>query len=325
MQIPSEAARSNRSHVRISLCGANRQVLIPVRAELMSLGYSQVDWLRTDEELRRWLLSGIADLLVVDKDLEGGSATRTVREMRSGDLGENPFAVVIMTTWHQDGESVREAINAGVDDLIAAPYSTGQLLDRIRKQIEDRKPFIVTSDYIGPERRRDPTRRSDIPSFTPPNTLRMHEQGEKVDSRDLREMIRQSATEMSEEKLRRIGFQVSFLVDLVGPELGSGNLGEEARGHMVRLAEMSREAVARLKGTKYEPISQLCVSLEKVARRIAEQPDSLRKEDVELLKPLSRAVLEAFFPSADTEDLIGQIAGAIDGYHARQNRVKSGG
>ncbi|WP_420405101.1 response regulator [Nisaea sp.] len=286
----------------------------------MALGYQGTEWIRSDEELRRWVQSGISDLIVADHQLDEGAAIETVREIRNGDLGENPFSVVIMTTWANDPANVRDAINSGVDDLIVAPYSTGQLLDRIQKMITDRKPFIATSDYVGPERRRDPSRKSSIPVFEPPNTLRMRQEGVKVDSVSLKEQIAETNLQIKEEKLRRIGFQISFLVDLVLPKFGISEFNEETVEHIERLARMSGEAVQRLQGTRYEGISQLCRSLHKLARRIAADPAEAAPDDVELLKPLSRAILEAFFPSESTGDLVDQIAGAISSYNERKSR-----
>lgn len=319
----NDAAKADLGRIRIALCGKNRQVLLPVRSELMSIGYHDTEWIRSDEELRRWTVSGIPDLIVADHALDEGAAIQTVKEIRSGDLGENPFVVMIMTTWANDPDSIRAAINCGVDDLIVAPYSTGQLLERIQKMITDRKPFIVTSDYIGPERRRDPSRKSDIPTFEPPNTLRMRQDGEKVDAADIREQIAKSNTEITEEKLRRIGFQISFLVDLILPEFGVGEFDVELRSNLDRLALMSGEAVQRLENTKYEPVSQLCKSLHKLSSRIAAEPEKAAPDDVELLKPLARAILEAFFPSEETSELVGQISSAISNYNERRNRSAS--
>jgi len=315
-----EASKADLAQVRIALCGLNRQVLLPVRSELMSLGYKGTEWIRSDKELRRWVQSGIPDLIVADYQLDEGAAIQTIREIRNGDLGENPFAVVIMTTWANDPENVRRAINCGVDDLIVAPYSTGQLLERIQKLITDRKPFIATSDYVGPERRRDPSRESRIPTFEPPNTLRMRQEGEKVDTVTLKVQIADSNLKIKEEKLRRIGFQISFLVDLVMPNFADGEFNEETGEHLERLVKMSGEAVHRLEDTQYAGISQLCKSLHKVARRISADPAQAAPDDVELLKPLSRAILEAFYPSESTDDLVDQIAGAISSYNERKSR-----
>ncbi|MEQ8334179.1 hypothetical protein [Nisaea sp.] len=313
-----DAGKADLGQIRIALCGLNRQVLLPVRSELMSFGYRDTEWLRTDDELRLWLQTGVPDLIVADHALNDGAAITTIKDVRNGDLGQNPFVVAIMTIWANDPDSIRAAINSGVDDLIVAPYSTGQLLDRIQKLISDRKPFIVTSDYVGPERRRDPRRRSEIPTFEPPNTLRMRQEGEKIDAAALKDQIAKSNTEITEEKLRRIGFQISFLVDLMLPKFGVGEFDTELKQNLGRLKVMSGEAVQRLEDTKYEPVSQLCKSLHKLASRIAADPDNATPDDVELLKPLARAILEAFFPNEATGDLVGQINSAITSYNERK-------
>ena len=50
-------------------------------------------------------------------------------------------------TWNADGESSK-----GRGYVLAAPLPADVFKDQ--NLINDRKPFIVTSDYIGPDRRR---------------------------------------------------------------------------------------------------------------------------------------------------------------------------
>ena len=319
----NEAAKVKLARTRTALYGKHRQVSLEVRSKLVSVGYHDTVYIGSDAELRLWTIEGFPDLIIADHSLEDGAAIRTIKDIRSGDLGENPFVVTIMTIWANDNNSVRAAINCGIDDLIVAPYSTEQLLERVRKMITDRKPFIVTCDYIGPERRRDPSRKNNIPTFEPPNSLRMRQGGETVDFMTLREQIAKSKTEITEEKLRRIGFQIAFLVELILPEFGLGEVKDEFIQNLNRLVSMSGEAVKRLKDTKYEPLSPLCKSFHKLSNRIAAHPHNATPDDVDLLKPLAFQMLEAFFPNKQASDLVGQISSAVSNHKIRCARTAS--
>ena len=50
-----------------------------------------------------------------------GDAIRLVREVRNGQLGRNPFVPIILTVWDSDGISIDEAVNSGVDLILAKP------------------------------------------------------------------------------------------------------------------------------------------------------------------------------------------------------------
>lgn len=319
----NQAAKADLSRIRIALCGKDRRVLLQVRHKLMSIGYLSTTLIRSDAELRFWATAGFPDLIIADHSLDDGAAIQTIKDIRSGDLGENPFVVTIITTWTNDTHSVRTAINCGIDDLIVAPFSADQVLERMRKMIAYRKPFIVTCDYIGPERRQDPSRINNIPTFELPNSLRMRQEGEAVDFLTLRDQIAKSKTEITEEKLRRIGFQIAFLVDLILPEFGLGEFKDEFIQNLNRLVSMSSEAVKRLQNTKYAPLFQLCKSFHKLLSRIAAHPQNATPDDVELLKPLAFQMYGAFFPNEQASDLADQISSAVSNYKIRRARMAS--
>ena len=193
------------SRIRIALCGKDRRVLLQVRHKLMSIGYLSTTLIRSDAELRFWATAGFPDLIIADHSLDDGAAIQTIKDIRSGDLGENPFVVTIITTWTNDTHSVRTAINCGIDDLIVAPFSADQVLERMRKMIAYRKPFIVTCDYIGPNGVRIRAI-NNIPTFELPNSLRMRQRARRL-ILTLRDQIVKEQNEIVEEKLRRIGFQ----------------------------------------------------------------------------------------------------------------------
>ena len=47
-------------------------------------------------------------------------------------------------------------MNSGPDDLLLIPFAPDQIMSRLKILVERRKPFVVTHDYIGPDRRTAP-------------------------------------------------------------------------------------------------------------------------------------------------------------------------
>ncbi len=63
-------------------------------------------------------------------------------------------------------------VNSGADDLLLRPFSTTLLGQRIEAHVERRKGFVITTEYVGPDRRKEPGGGA-IDLFDPPNSLKM--------------------------------------------------------------------------------------------------------------------------------------------------------
>ena len=63
-------------------------------------------------------------------------------------------------------------MDSGADVLVAAPVSPALILDRIDSLVNNRKPFVVTSEYNGPGRRFLNDRESEIELINVPKSLR---------------------------------------------------------------------------------------------------------------------------------------------------------
>src|SRR3546814_14054009 len=102
--------------------------------------------------------------------MPGGDACAMVQAIRHNQLGSNPFVPIIFTTWEADADVVRRVVDSGADDLLIKTLSPAQLLTRINSLVSQRKPFIVTSDYYGTQRRERAARASGIPQHKGPDT-----------------------------------------------------------------------------------------------------------------------------------------------------------
>ncbi len=114
------------------------------------------------------------DLVFIDIEGQPDAAYQTIRGIRDGEVGADPFVVVVALTGRPDVESVRAALAAGADDMVVKPVSTLALRQRIVTQIDGRKKFIATDDFLGPDRRAEARDLDDgdLISIVVPNALR---------------------------------------------------------------------------------------------------------------------------------------------------------
>lgn len=295
-----------------------------IRAALNRAGYENVQDFDRMEPLREAIARGNPDLVLIDTEMDKGEADALISDMRYNRLGKNPFVPVILTIWEPTRELVTRIASSGTDDLLVKPVSPNQVFERIKALVNNRKPFVVTSDYIGPDRRKDASRGSDIPTIDVPNTLEAKVKGTPIKPSEVAKIIAETQKEINEERLKRNAFQTCFLVNLLLPEFDNFMVTDERIDLVDRLIVVARDTGQRMKGTPYEHVSNLCSSLINVVSSIRDSITAPEKKDIDLLKPLSDAIMKAFDPSAGTEDFASQISSAITKYKTHKEREEQG-
>ncbi len=140
-------------HVAMVLCDPKHDHRRTLRTALIAEGFRNIKDMSELAVMRDITDKTVPDLIVIDLDMPDGSTSEFINDVRSGNLGMNPFIPIIAVTWDANMDSVKPAVDAGVDDLLAAPLSVKALLSRIEGLVKNRKPLVVKSYYIGPDRR----------------------------------------------------------------------------------------------------------------------------------------------------------------------------
>jgi two-component system, OmpR family, KDP operon response regulator KdpE len=111
---------------RILVVDDDPQIRRAMRTTLTGRGYEVAD-ARTGEEALEALRSGNYDLVLLDMNMPGMGGIETCRLIRS----TSEVAIIMLTVSNSEKDKV-EALDAGADDYITKPFSTPELLARIR-------------------------------------------------------------------------------------------------------------------------------------------------------------------------------------------------
>jgi len=111
---------------RILVVDDDPQIRRAMRTTLTGRGYEVAD-ARTGEEGLEALRSGNYDLVLLDMNMPGMGGIETCRLIRS----TSEIAIIMLTVSNSEKDKV-EALDAGADDYITKPFSTPELLARIR-------------------------------------------------------------------------------------------------------------------------------------------------------------------------------------------------
>lgn len=94
------------------------------------------------------------DVVVLDWLMDPMDGIETTRRIRSGGEVHNPYVPVIMLTGHTTMSCILAAREAGVTEYLAKPVTPKGLMSRLQLVIEKPRPFVRTSVFFGPDRRR---------------------------------------------------------------------------------------------------------------------------------------------------------------------------
>ena len=250
------------------------------------------------------------DLLICEATLADGEFSEFVHEMRHHDVGTNPFLTVMALSYNPTPELVRNIIGSGADDLLPKPVSAGRLIDRIKLLIEARKPFVVTTDYIGPDRRKASEREDKMPRVEVPNSLRAKATGTKDVALD-RKAMADAIAYINLQKLERYAVQIGVLTKLIVLAFESDAFDQSVQDHVDQLKYVVEDTSRRLIGTKYIYISELCDTLLFVVESIAARGGSAAAKDLKLLPNLAKAIQKTFDVKEDTEAIALKIAESV--------------
>jgi len=279
------------------------------RTALGMVGFRQIFATSDYSEVIATLRGKVFDLFVADITSDTAKLCDLVTAMRGGRLGGNPFVHAILMAWKLDDDIVKRALNCGADDLITRPYSVGFLSGRVKSLTDARKGFVVTSDYIGPDRRRDPGRGSSIPLFDVPNTLKLKSRVEGSLGRldlEVPTAIREARAKINAERARRDVFQISVLAHFAHETLTATQPIEH---DLDRLDATMKDLAQRLENSANDAALKIFESLEqaiagaKGGENVAEHIGKIRE--------LAALLYVAVNPGRSPDDLKSELAKVI--------------
>lgn len=277
--------------IEVLLADGDLNIRQSVRNILHEHGFRAMRFAKDFKDVNKLISDKMPDLIISDVDLYGGDLCSMVRSIRNHELGHDPFLPVIAMTWNPTMEMVMKVIESGSDDLIAKPISNAQLFSRITHIFQARKRFLVTSDYIGPVRKKGRYTEDYGAVVEAPNVLKAKASGEKLNPDEIEKAIES----INLRKLEQHAVSVGDLVRAIIAGVQMGNYDANVQEKMEKLVYVAEDTARRMVGTKYSHVSGLCMSLIKVSNAVCFSEGEPRKKDLQLLEQLSQAIEAGFF------------------------------
>lgn len=229
------------------------------RAALYNLGFRRLETVSSLDALGECIRRRPPDLILCEAQGAESDVCAMIQKLRQGATVYNPFIVIIVTAWEHSSALVTRVLNSGADDLVLRPFSTTTLGQRIQSHVERRKGFVITSEYVGPDRRKDSARPSNVPLFDPPNSLRMKAQ-ERLTSEEATQRLdaelKAARDMLNAEKLRRDAFQICILWRLM-----QESTSKKYDVDLDKLKDVTKSVARRCSGTDFEHAIEWCDSI----------------------------------------------------------------
>jgi DNA-binding response OmpR family regulator len=289
---------------------ANRMA---TRATLFAVGFRHVETATTLKAFQERIRVRPPDLVLCEIDSSDTGLCEVIQSLRQGQLGYNPFVVIIATTWEKSAALVKGVVDSGADDLLLRPFSTAQLTSRIETHIQRRKGFVVTTDYVGPDRRNDQSRPSTVELFEPPNSLRMKakERLSRDQTAHRLDVELQAARELlNSEKLRRDAFQVCVLWRMIHAQ------GQSCDDELDKIERLVRAMVRRCRDGDLELALGWCDSILAAVEGLLLGVD--RNASMHLLGHAALNLNRVFRPDVAAQEQLAEIDTMVANIRARE-------
>jgi len=285
-------------NVHVVVADPDAKARAQVRATLLEAGFKNIEEGDSFEFLEDRLQNSKPELLISETKFSRGNFSQFITDLRHNKFGHNPFLTISALTGNPTAELAKEVITAGADDLLVKPVSKEKLLERVGRLVHSRKPFVVTSDYVGPVRPAQSQKENDAEKFEAPNTLKSKATGEGSDD-DVQKMVDQAINSVNTRKLESHAEHIDELIGMVLPRLQEDEFDATTKLCLDRLVFVAEDSGRRLGGSKYDHVSELCHSLLKVSASIRNCGGAPAAKDVSLLTPLNQAIQLGFQKGAD--------------------------
>jgi DNA-binding response OmpR family regulator len=296
--------------VRVMLADSRTHIRNTLKTALTHAGFENVEHAARIEHVAEGLEQGLGpDILICDIGLEGGDACASIEAIRHHEMGRNPFLCILGVTWNPVESEVDRAINAGIDLLVAAPMSPSQILNRVESLVRNRLPWIVTADYVGPDRRKAADRAQKLPLRDVPNTLREKAIG-TWDAQAMRSEIAHAINDVTSCQIERQAVDITRVADLIVFQASLPGT-TMVRAHIDRLHALVTDLDRRARQHGFTHISELCEVSVGIVEKTRADSGMPSEKDIQLLKHLAVAIRTAINSDAGTELVAHDIARTV--------------
>ena len=140
--------------VRFLVVDDNAHMINIVKTILRGFGAAQIFEARDATEAFHRLKHDSIDIVIVDYQMEVLDGVEFIKLVRNSSDSANRYVPIIMLTAHSERSRVVAARDAGANEFCCKPVTAQELHRKVVAVVDFPRPYIKTTGYFGPDRRR---------------------------------------------------------------------------------------------------------------------------------------------------------------------------
>ncbi len=301
---------------------------IPVLSQTMSvlhaLGFKSFADVHELKAARQVLANQRLEIVILALESADCGVLKLVEDIRKQRCGQDPFIPILLTAWDARLKSVQLVIDSGADDLLLHPFSITQMRERIEALVTARKPFVVSEDYFGPDRRSSSVIEADPSSIIVPNALLAVAQ-DCPDAAPSSARTGVAFSDLRRLKLRNVARRIWYLADCLKQALPEPALIYRYEDELTKLRNSIRKYHKTLLPEDDRNLTKLCDAVSGVLARLFGQPPDAEGLDLLLQKALAlRLASKLDNEQSDNRDVIRREKAAKINKVAKTTNVEAG-
>lgn len=279
-----------------------------MRDALNMIGFRKIELVNNIDDMRTAISRFEPDLIFVDFDNDRDNVCKVIHNIRNRKIGNNPFVAVVALTWSPEEGVVRAALTSGTDDMLSKPVSPKLLRDRTVNLIKNRRDFVVTHNYVGPDRRSGDREagEDDLPTLAVPNSLRHATTGDDQNGVDA-EKIAETVRSLCAQKVYRLASEIVDLTTRLKETLAEDG-DVDPRGPVIRITDMLDQIEGLITEQKFDSIKQISSTARQVIEHLVDEDGTPNKKQFELLHLNAQGMVVTLKQS---DEAAGALASAL--------------
>ena len=275
--------------VDIYLGEPNERVRESMRAMMRGEGLRRTRTFSRIDDMVNALKEAPPDLLIAATDI-GPALFDVIRDIRHFRIGRNPFMMITLMVRGEDDEAVKRALLAGADDVLIKPVSPGKMLERVAHITMNRLPFIVTTDYVGPERRKPTAERpSKIKLLNVVNTLKNKVEGQRLNQSELSRAVENCMNEVMAARLDSHGLKLGWVCNLILKAYEEKRIDKELEDRILILVSVLEDASRTARAIGEPELANICTSMARQVEEMAENYQTPADNQLATIRKLTKA------------------------------------
>lgn len=144
----------NQRKLKLLVADPDLYIARVVAMSLRELKIENIHIVKTAAEVLDFLAEHTVHILITEWLTVTGENSDLVSYLRRDKNSPNRTLPIVLLTGRGERADVEAARNAGINEFVVKPFSTRTLYDRIEQLVDSPRAFVLSGNYVGPDRRR---------------------------------------------------------------------------------------------------------------------------------------------------------------------------